>query len=147
MRPQKPDVNLTAPPLKNRAPGSQIYRHPRGPRCSGSRSAKRLLCETYHGEKGDLIRGSTSLSRDGSQLESCSGYLGPRDGSTSSLASERLVPRAQRKPAAPAGTFSKAHLYISKCMQMITRKGIRLEFLSGPAGGCLGKSELHHPSP
>ncbi len=55
------------------------------------------------------------------QPKSCSDCLDPRDGSTSSIASERLAPRAQRKPADPVGTFSKARLYIIKCMQMIAR--------------------------
>ena len=54
------------------------------------------------GEKGGSIRGSTSLSSDGSQPESCSGCLDPRDGSTRSIASQRLAPRAKRRPAAPA---------------------------------------------
>ena len=146
MRLQKPDVNLTAP-LSNIELRAHKTTGIRGDRDVPPAGPQSTPCETYRGEKGVLITVSTSLSRDGSQPKSCSGCLDPRDGSTSSIASERLAPRAERKPAAPAETFSKAHLYVCKCMQMITRKRIRLEFLSGLAGGCLGKSELQHPSP
>ena len=62
------------------------------------------------GEKGGSIRGSTSLSSDGSQPESCSGCLDPRDGSKSSIASHRLSPRAKTKPAIPAMPLIPTHL-------------------------------------
>ena len=48
-------------------------------------------------KRGGSIRGSTSLSSDGSQPESCSGCLDPRDGSTSSIASHGLAPRAKKE--------------------------------------------------
>jgi hypothetical protein len=44
-----------------------------------------LFARLVMGKMGGSIRGSTSLSSDGSQPESCSGYLEPRDGSTSSI--------------------------------------------------------------
>jgi hypothetical protein len=93
----KTDVESARPPLKHRAPGSQNCRHPRRPRCSGNQSVTHPLCEACQGRNKGSIRGITSLSFDGSQPESCSGCLDPCDGSTRSVASYRLTPRAKRK--------------------------------------------------
>ena len=67
------------------------------------------------GEKGGLIRGSTSLSSDGSQPESCSGCLDPRDESTahrlvahrsaSKKGNRQLVPNHYRNALAKNENF------------------------------------------
>jgi hypothetical protein len=56
-RDPKNRCEICSPTARNRAPGSQNYRHPRRPRCSGSRSARHPLCETYHGENGEFNQG------------------------------------------------------------------------------------------
>ena len=93
-----------------------------------------------------LIRGTTSLSFDGSQPESCSGCLDPRDGSISFIASHRLAPRAKIK------TRSSFHVPYSNRFKTIVRICKRLckknskEFEIGLAKYSLGASELQHPS-
>ena len=58
------------------------------------------FCETYHGENGGSIRGNTSLSSDGSQPESCSGCLDPRDGAQAPSPRNASLREQESKPAA-----------------------------------------------
>ena len=99
--------NLPAPRSNSelRAPKTAGIRERRDAPAAGPQSTP--YARLMMGEKGGSIRGSTSLSSDGSQPESCSGCLDPRDESTRSIASQRLGPRAKRKPVAPAISFIK----------------------------------------
>jgi hypothetical protein len=74
---------------------------------------KHPLC--IMGEKEGLIKGSSSLSSDRNQPESCSGYLDPRDGSISSIASHRIAPGAKKK------TGSSCHVPYSHRLKTIAR--------------------------
>jgi hypothetical protein len=121
-------------------------RHPRRPRCSGSQSTKHpFLRDLSWGKWGGSIRGSTSLSSDGSQPESCSGCLDPRDGSTSSIASHRLAPRAKRKSGRSCHVpYPKQFTTLVRICRSLCKKNskrIRTEL----AECSLGTSELQHP--
>ena len=56
-----------------------------------------LFVRLIIGKMGESNSGTTSLSSDGSQPEICSGCLDPRDGSTSSVASQRIAPRVKKE--------------------------------------------------
>jgi len=102
IRPQTQMSNLPAPRSNSelRAPKTAGIRERRDAPAAGPQSTP--YARLMMGEKGGSIRGSASLSFDGSQPESCSGCLNLRDESIRSIVSQRLAPRAKKKTAAPA---------------------------------------------
>ncbi len=140
-------TNLPAPRSNSelRALKTAPLRGGRGVPAAGPQST--TYARLFMGEKiGGSIRGSTSLSYDGSQPESCSGCLDPRNGSTSSIASHRLAPRAKKKTSSscnvsyPKYFTSIVRICISVCKK--NSKRIQTEL----AEYSLGKFELQHPS-
>jgi hypothetical protein len=138
---------ICPPPRSNnelRAPKTADIRGDRDAPAAGPQAP--LMRNLSWEERGGLIMGSTSLYSDGSEHESCSGSLDPRDGSISSIASHRLAPRAKRK------TGNSCHVPYSNRLKTIVRICRRFckknseEFETRLAKCSLGMFEPQHPS-